>query len=121
MRSGDYRPLGGDDAEEATPLVSDLDGRMPSPWRAEARPFQGVLHALFVFTCLTEFLRQIRRRSEEQGDSKLHTDIRLSEIESEMARLDISQLISGLNARGAALAAIWYSMALEADPARASP
>lgn len=105
-------------AEEGTPLVNDFDGRMPSPWRAEARTYQGVLHALFVFTCLAAFFRQIRERGGmEQDGCQSHANVRLSEIQSEMACLDISRLIAGLTARGAELAGFWHTMTTGAAPA----
>jgi HEXXH motif-containing protein len=108
-------------AEEVTPLVNDFDGRMPSPWRAEARTYQGVLHALFVFACLAAFFRQIRRwGGMEQDGCQSHVGVRLSEIQSEMARLDVSRLIAGLTARGAELAGFWHTMAADADPAHAA-
>ncbi|MGH6985408.1 MAG: aKG-HExxH-type peptide beta-hydroxylase [Caulobacteraceae bacterium] len=102
-------------AEEITPLVNDFQGRMPSPWRAESRSYQGVLHALFVFTCLAAYFRQIRQSNLGQDGCRLHTEVRLSEIRSEMARLDISRLVAGLTARGAELAAFWHALAANAD------
>lgn len=108
-------------AEAITPLVSDFDGQMPSPWRAERRSYQGVLHALFVFACLAAFFRDIRRQGDVMpADCQWHVDRRLKEIQGEMARLDVGRLTAGLTASGAESAAFCHAQASRFDIARAA-
>ena len=99
-------------AEAIAPLVSDFDGQMRSPWRAERRSYQGVLHALFVFACLAAFFRDIRRQGDVMpADCQRHVDRRLKEIQGEMARLDLPRLTAGLTALGAESAAFCHAQA----------
>jgi len=103
--------------EDITPLVSDFQSQMPSPWRAEARSIQGIMHGLFVFTCLTAFFRRILEAEFDQHACRAHIHTRLSEIQSQMALLDLMGLTPGLTARGAKLAARWHALAFEIDGA----
>ena len=45
--------------EQLQQLVALKDGTTRSPWRDEDRPYQGVLHGLYVFSCLAVFFRSL--------------------------------------------------------------
>ena len=45
--------------EAVEPIVADEAMTMPSPWRPVERPLRGVVHGLFVFTCLKAFFEEI--------------------------------------------------------------
>lgn len=104
--------------EEATPLVQDFHGLMASPWRTENRSFQGVLHALFVFTCLAVYFRSVTASPVIDTYGLKHIALRLGEINSEVGRLNLARLLAGLTSRGAAVAKEWYLLATEASPRR---
>ena len=97
--------------EESTPLVQAFDRLMTSPWRTEPRPLQGVLHGLFVFTCLTVFFRTLSKSLVMDASGRSHTAQRLAEIGSEIAGLNITALAAGLTPRGAAFAREWWLLA----------
>jgi HEXXH motif-containing protein len=93
--------------EIAEPLVTEFRRRMRSPWRVEQRSYRGVLHGLFVFSCLENYFRAIPIGNEE-GIAR-HRQGRVDEIRAEIARLDLAQLCGGLTSTGAALARQWYN------------
>jgi HEXXH motif-containing protein len=93
--------------EARIPLVRNFRGQMASPWRAEPRSYQGVAHALFVFTCLTAFFREILKIDAVEDDVRRHMRTRISEISGEVARLDVPELVGGLTERGTILVHRW--------------
>jgi len=99
--------------EESAPLVQDFDALIASPWRAESRSIQGVLHGLFVFTCLAVYFRALSESSVINASGRDHIALRLAEIGSEVAGLNITALAAGLTPRGAALAGEWRRLADE--------
>jgi HEXXH motif-containing protein len=101
--------------EESTPLVQDFDGVMASPWRTDARSIQGVLHGLFVFTCLAVYFRTLLASRVIDAAGRNHIAQRLAEIGSEVAELDIISLAAGLTLRGTALAGEWRRLAVVAS------
>jgi HEXXH motif-containing protein len=97
--------------EIAEPLVMEFRRRMKSPWRAEPRSYQGVLHGLFVFSCLETYYRGIASTVEKEEGIARHRQGRVDEIQAEVASLDLAQLRGGLTFRGAALARQWHNLA----------
>ena len=91
------------DFEQNTPLVSDLIGEIPSPWRQTSRPYGGVLHGLFVFACLREYFAQLPQ--DRELVSVRHIRQRLQDINAEIAQIDIECLTTGLAEAGKDLAA----------------
>ncbi|WP_408891854.1 aKG-HExxH-type peptide beta-hydroxylase [Novacetimonas pomaceti] len=89
--------------EQETWFVKESDGTMCSPWRAERRPFQGVLHGLYVFSCLSFFFKRLIVDEALVASSRVYLTQRLTEIEGEVQSIDFVTLASGLTERGVAL------------------
>lgn len=96
--------------ESECPVVASVNGRMKSPWRAEPRPFGGVVHGLYVFACLQEFFRHLVVC--DLGAEATHILRRIEEIRSEISTIDLGFLMSGLTPTGAMLARGWRNGAL---------
>jgi HEXXH motif-containing protein len=77
---------------------------MYSPWRAEQRPASGVLHGLYVFTCIHCFLEQISNTATFAGSPLHHLQQRLSEIKEDVYSIDRTSLARCLTPEGASLA-----------------
>jgi HEXXH motif-containing protein len=102
-------------SEAAEPLVTEFRRTMKSPWRAEPRSYQGVLHGLFVFTCLETYFCGISSIIGNRGAAALHLKKRLDEIRGEVAGLNIRELSGGLTSAGVDLAWKWYNRVLGRD------
>jgi HEXXH motif-containing protein len=87
--------------EAVTPLVADLTGVLPSPWRSEPRPYGGVLHGAFVFTCLNAYFERLPARSHPRANRHLRD--RRDAISEELAQIDFVSLTNGLTKQGVAL------------------
>jgi HEXXH motif-containing protein len=90
-------------SEQGTPLVQDLKGELYSPWRQSLRSYSGIIHGLFVFACLREYFNQLPPNGEVDAAPHIHQ--RLSDIDAQIAQIDIGRLSAGLTAAGVALAA----------------
>jgi HEXXH motif-containing protein len=90
--------------EQTAPLVADETTLMASPWRAEPRHLQGVLHGAYVFRCISTFfgLRPLRDRLDEEGAD--YVVKRTQEIAEELNAVDFDQLTRGLTLEGRAVA-----------------
>jgi HEXXH motif-containing protein len=93
--------------ETDRPVVADLRGTMLSPWRSEHRPFSGVVHGLYVFTCLRSFFHSLRHAASGPADE--HVTRRVRDIRAEIASIDLKDLIVGLTPLGAELAREWHA------------
>jgi hypothetical protein len=93
--------------EAKRPLVDDFERLMPSPWRAEPRSFQGVLHALYVFRCLHTYFGLLYPTT--TGEVATHVCKRIKTIAEEISELDLAQLCEGLTHEGACRARQWYN------------
>jgi hypothetical protein len=70
--------------EKIVPLVTATQNMYFSPWRGEYRNAQGIIHALYVFRVIDEFLKRlpINSYSNEEGEyvknrrAEIHTQIR---------------------------------------------
>jgi HEXXH motif-containing protein len=91
--------------EVERPLVQSSATMMPSPWRDELRPIGGVLHGLFVFSCLHSAFCRLSAACE--GQAANHVRGRLHEIAGEVDSIDLETLSAGLTAFGAKLARRW--------------
>jgi HEXXH motif-containing protein len=96
--------------EEVEPLVCEFVSKMQSPWKVESRPYQGVLHGLFVFACLSQYFRNILRVIEKNEALKNHCAGRVADIAVEIGSINIDELSRGLTRRGALLAKSWQEV-----------
>jgi HEXXH motif-containing protein len=88
--------------EQHTPCVEATEGEIHSPWRKAPRPYGGVLHGLFVFRCLADFMAGL---NEAPGSPAAdHVARRLIEIQGEISDVDVEALAEGLTPAGHALA-----------------
>jgi HEXXH motif-containing protein len=100
--------------ECAEPLVAEFRRRMQSPWRTEPRSYQGVLHGLFVFSCLIVYFHRTAS-IRGSGAEACHREKRIAEIRSEIATLDIARLCTGLTPKGAAFARLWRRISTDPE------
>ena len=98
------------DFEAIHPVVEDEVGTMPSPWRRERRPLRGVVHGLFVFSCLSAYFQTIVALG--AGPGRSHIQKRIKEIQADLETIDFERLVQGLTPVGAALACEWRGLAL---------
>jgi len=81
-----------------------------SRWRAEPRPFRGVAHGLFVFTCLSAYFESIADLVGAAG--RAHVLKRIQEIREEIETIRLEDLTEGLTPTGTTLARRWSSVVL---------
>lgn len=88
------------DLEARVPLVADIDSRLHSPWKQEARKLQGILHGLYVFACISAFFDALLRTQSlpEAGVEYIHR--RTSSIRDEVASVASDRLAEGLTESG---------------------
>lgn len=98
------------DFEEIEPVVSEFAGKIRSPWKTEHRPYQGVMHGLFVFACLGQYFRNTSKIFEKEKDdaARNHCIGRVADIASEINSIDIDELSTGLTTAGGMLARNWH-------------
>ncbi len=88
--------------EEILPLIKpNAAGRYFSPWRDEPRPAKGVLHGLFVFRAVLEYLEELGRRSDANLNS--HSQFRIFDIKEELNKLESFLFCPDLTSRGTLL------------------
>ena len=92
--------------ERRFPLVANTPKTMMSPWRSEQRPVQGILHGLFVFSCLYNFFEQLSDKALVR-QVKTHCASRLVTIGEEIRSIDLEELGDSLTQVGKALAFQW--------------
>ena len=95
--------------EERSALVRMSTGLAYSPWRNASRPIQGVLHGLFVFTCIHHFLSRVASTVPLTADLNAYVAHRLNTIDAELRQVDVTGLLSRLTARGKREVAFWIS------------
>ena len=66
--------------EQALPLICPTDDTYFSPWKGELRSPQGILHALYVFRVIDQFLEQLLTLSIWSSESVDHMCNRRTEI-----------------------------------------
>ena len=97
--------------EAETPLVAVWSAEGYSPWRGTTRSVQGVLHGVFVFSCIRAFLSLAARYARLDGWARRHIEGRLEDIACELADVDVASLAEALTSRGIALLLGWYEAA----------
>lgn len=93
--------------EARTPLVAATCRTTHSPWRGTARAVQGVLHGVFVFSCIHCLLSAISRRGSAGEGGQRHVRDRLGSIERELAEVDLVALEAALTSEGALRLRTW--------------
>ncbi|WP_365988317.1 HEXXH motif-containing putative peptide modification protein [Mesorhizobium sp.] len=78
-----------------------------SPWMGTLRPVQGVLHGLFVFYCISTFLRRVTENRLVADDAWRYISGRLADIREEILEIDWAALESALTAHGVAQMRLW--------------
>lgn len=74
--------------EEIVPLiVPNAKGLYFSPWRDEPRPARGVLHGLFVFRALFDFLTAIYNTKIFPNEVKDYIQLRIKEVTEDISQL----------------------------------
>lgn len=107
--------------EQRTQFVVPGDGKVQSPWRDELRPFQGVLHGLYVFSCLSWFFRRLLVERAVCAVGCTHLAKRLEDISDEVQSIDLVVLAGGLTKAGIALAELCVGIAVDRPAASALP
>ena len=90
--------------EERIALVANLYDRVASPWRIELRPYQGVLHGLFVFCSITSFFEALTEKEALTLSGLRHVAQRTAQIADELGSIDLDELCEGLTEPGTELA-----------------
>lgn len=89
--------------EQLQQLVALDSGLTRSPWRDEARPYQGVLHGLYVFSCLAAFFRNLLSERALGEAGRRHAAKRAREISQDVESIDFEALAAGLTDAGTVL------------------
>ncbi|NVJ03920.1 hypothetical protein HUW63_01490 [Myxococcus sp. AM001] len=90
-------------AEAVVPLVVGSEERWNSPWQGRPRPVQGVLHGLYVFCAIEDFLERYTATSMPDTESRAYIGQRLESIDKEIAVLRDLQSSTELTAAGRVL------------------
>lgn len=90
--------------EDAIPLIATPAVQLFSPWRGTLRPIRGVLHGLYVFSVVHEFLRLLSLTGSLTSDEATLARTRRATILDEVAHVRNLQSADGLTASGRSLA-----------------
>ena len=74
--------------EQALPLICPSDDTCFSPWKGELRSPQGILHALYVFRVIDQFLEQLLTLSIWSSESVDYMRNRRTEVEQQIRHVD---------------------------------
>lgn len=88
--------------EEREPLIQVRE-KIFSPWRDREREAGGVLHAVYVFACVSRFFVSLIEQGCLTEAEGLHAHGRIEDINREMGRVDQDHLLNCLTASGAEL------------------
>jgi HEXXH motif-containing protein len=105
--------------EQLQQLVALEDGAMQSPWRDEPRSYRGVLHGLYVFSCLAAFFRSLLSEQALGEAGRRHAVQRVREIAQQVESIDFGALAAGLTDAGTALVQLCRRVATPRSAARA--
>lgn len=89
--------------EEITPLVRQSNLKYFSPWKNEYRNARGIIHALYVFRTIREFIKKILMININQSNLKFLIK-RKEEIESQLISLNDFGMSEALTEQGRLLA-----------------
>lgn len=98
--------------EARTPFVATMSDTAYSPWRGTARAVQGVLHGVFVFSCIHFFLSTVKRCGHLSQNGHKHLRGRLDDIEREISEVDYWALQAALTPEGVVHLRSWCGMGL---------
>jgi HEXXH motif-containing protein len=85
--------------EHAVPLIRDADAKGFSPWQQKDRPVRGLMHGLYVFRVIDEWLGAVAG-SERSHDQHRYVAKRRSEIAEEIAMVSDLGSSSALTKQG---------------------
>ena len=88
--------------EEAIPLVESFE-LLFSPWRSIPRKAGGVLHGLYVFSCIARFMERLLALGQLSPTERTHARRRLEEIDADIANVDNKRLVANLTVEGVTL------------------
>lgn len=91
--------------ERLRPLVADPAATTHSPWQGKARPLQGLIHGLFVFRAIDQWLA-ILQAGDPTVQGHPYADRRRPEIADEIASVENFTASSALTPRGQRFAKI---------------
>lgn len=91
--------------EDLMPLVQGSADRRHSPWQRTPRPTQGLLHGLYVFRVIQDWLGSLILGRHISGEALLHAHKRIEQIEEECAELASLAGSDELTAEGKSLVA----------------
>lgn len=75
--------------ENVIPLIVQEKELVYSPWREEYRPSQGVLHAIYVFKIISDFMKKISTTSQNYEVSwRNYLNSRISQIQEQFSGLE---------------------------------
>ncbi|MCI0561779.1 MAG: HEXXH motif-containing putative peptide modification protein [Nitrososphaera sp.] len=86
--------------EKLIPLVNRTRDKYFSPWRMTYRPAQGILHALYVFGVIEEFLNQLTSRTNSANHVRQYADERRADIGSQINAIERFQYAPDLTSMG---------------------
>jgi HEXXH motif-containing protein len=86
--------------ELIVPLVNSTNGRYFSPWRREYRTAQGVIHALYVFQVIAQFLGRVLLTYKCPAEWGAYIQKRRGEISRQICEIEHFQDCSELTATG---------------------
>ena len=90
--------------EDLVPLISGNDDRGYSPWQRTPRSTQGLLHGLYVFRVIQDWLSALISGQRLRGETLIHAQKRIDQIESDCAELTGLPSSDELTAAGKSLA-----------------
>lgn len=70
--------------EREVPVVGFAVGSGYSPWQSRPRPIHGLLHGLYVFTAIHQWLGRLAADPSLTSEERIYVDRRLAEIEAEV-------------------------------------
>lgn len=83
--------------ERFVPIAKVDQGLHYSPWKDSQRPVSGLMHALYVFRVIDQWLALLPKTSQEAAD---YAEKRHKEIGEEVGQLDPASLVDHLTAEG---------------------
>lgn len=82
--------------EKEVSLIDDSVAKFYSPWKKMLRPTSGIIHALYVFTAIKQWLNLVKVTPSAQD----YAEVRCSEIRDELALLDCELCFNALTDNG---------------------
>jgi HEXXH motif-containing protein len=89
--------------EAKRPLITTGSPGLFSPWKLEERDVQGVLHGVYVFTCISRLFLWPSLLARLNDAEVAYAERRRGEIASELAEVNLDALAGGLNPDGRTL------------------